>query len=51
MGTTILGYDPKKYYQGPGPLEAASLGVAISEHDVVSSLYDGDVAGRRPVRE
>jgi Predicted phosphoglycerate mutase, AP superfamily len=28
-GTAILGYDPKKYYQGPGPLEAASLGVAI----------------------
>src|SRR6476620_9419696 len=25
-GTAILGYDPKKYYQGPGPLEAASLG-------------------------
>jgi 2,3-bisphosphoglycerate-independent phosphoglycerate mutase len=35
MGTAILGYDPKKYYQGPGPLEAASLGVAVSEHDVV----------------
>ncbi len=35
MGTAILGYDPKKYYQGPGPLEAASLGVAIGEHDVV----------------
>ena len=35
MGTSILGYDPKKYYQGPGPLEAASLGVAIGEHDVV----------------
>jgi 2,3-bisphosphoglycerate-independent phosphoglycerate mutase len=35
MGTTILGYDPKKYYQGPGPFEAASLGVAIGEHDVV----------------
>jgi len=35
MGTTILGYDPKKYYQGPGPFEAASLGVAVSEHDVV----------------
>jgi 2,3-bisphosphoglycerate-independent phosphoglycerate mutase len=31
----MLGYDPKKYYQGPGPLEAASLGVAVSEHDVV----------------
>ncbi len=35
MGTAILGYDPKKYYQGPGPFEAASLGVAIGEHDVV----------------
>jgi 2,3-bisphosphoglycerate-independent phosphoglycerate mutase len=35
MGTALLGYDPKKYYQGPGPLEAASLGVAIGEHDVV----------------
>ena len=35
MGTAILGYDPKKYYHGPGPLEAASLGVAIGEHDVV----------------
>jgi 2,3-bisphosphoglycerate-independent phosphoglycerate mutase len=35
MGTAILGYDPKKYYQGPGPLEAASLGVAVGEHDVV----------------
>ncbi len=35
MGTAILGYDLKKYYQGPGPLEAASLGVAIGEHDVV----------------
>ena len=34
-GTAILGYDPKKYYQGPGPLEATSLGVAIGEHDVV----------------
>jgi 2,3-bisphosphoglycerate-independent phosphoglycerate mutase len=35
MGTAILGYDPKKYYQGPGPLEAAGLGVAVGEHDVV----------------
>ena len=35
MGTAILGYDLKKYYQGPGPLEATSLGVAIGEHDVV----------------
>ena len=34
MGTAILGYDPKKYYQGPGPFEAASLGVAVGEQDV-----------------
>ncbi len=34
-GTAILGYDPKKYYQGPGPLEATSLDVAVTEHDVV----------------
>lgn len=34
-GTAILGYDPKKYYQGPGPLEAASLGVSVTEQDVV----------------
>ncbi len=35
IGTAILGYDPKKFYQGPGPLEAASLGVSVTEHDVV----------------
>ena len=34
-GTSILGYEPKKYYQGPGPLEAASLGVTVGEHDIV----------------
>ena len=34
-GTAILGYDPKKYYQGPGPFEAASLEVNVTEHDVV----------------
>ena len=34
-GTSILGYEPKKYYQGPGPLEAASLGVTVGELDVV----------------
>lgn len=33
-GTAILGYDPKKYYQGPGPFEAASLGVSVTEQDV-----------------
>src|SRR5215475_13142808 len=34
-GTAILGYDPRKYYQGPGPFEAASLEVNVTEHDVV----------------
>ncbi|BFU89317.1 MAG: putative 2,3-bisphosphoglycerate-independent phosphoglycerate mutase [Nitrospira sp.] len=35
IGAAILGYDPRKFYQGPGPLEAASLGVSVGEHDVV----------------
>jgi 2,3-bisphosphoglycerate-independent phosphoglycerate mutase len=35
VGSAILGYDPRTFYQGPGPLEAASLGVSVTEHDVV----------------
>ncbi|TKB94163.1 MAG: phosphoglycerate mutase [Nitrospira sp.] len=35
VGAAILGYDPKKFYPGPGPLEAASLGVSGTEQDVV----------------
>ena len=31
---SILGYDPKKYYTGRSPLEAASIGVEISDSDV-----------------
>lgn len=31
---SILGYDPKKYYSGRGPLEAANLGVKLEENDV-----------------
>ncbi len=30
----VLGYDPRKYHSGPAPFEAASLGVALGEHDV-----------------
>jgi 2,3-bisphosphoglycerate-independent phosphoglycerate mutase len=30
-----LGYDPRKLYPGPAPLEAASLGVTVGEQDVV----------------
>jgi len=31
---SILGYDPKKYYSGRAPLEAASMGIKLSEEDV-----------------
>ncbi len=31
---SILGYDPKKYYTGRGPLEAANLGIELEEDDV-----------------
>jgi 2,3-bisphosphoglycerate-independent phosphoglycerate mutase len=31
---SILGYDPKKYYSGRGPLEAANLGIDLEDDDV-----------------
>ena len=31
---SILGYDPKKYYCGRGPLEAAHLGIELKDGDV-----------------
>ncbi len=31
---SILGYDPKIYYSGRGPLEAATLGVFLEDNDV-----------------
>jgi 2,3-bisphosphoglycerate-independent phosphoglycerate mutase len=31
---SILGYDPKVYYTGRGPLEAANIGVEIAEDEV-----------------
>src|SRR5574341_704258 len=31
----MLGYDPRKLYPGPAPLEAESLGVTVGEQDVV----------------
>ncbi|MFA4916478.1 MAG: cofactor-independent phosphoglycerate mutase [Syntrophales bacterium] len=31
---SILGYDPRKYYSGRGPLEAASMGVLLEPDDV-----------------
>jgi 2,3-bisphosphoglycerate-independent phosphoglycerate mutase len=32
---TVLGYDPRTDYKGRGVLEAASLGIAVSEDDLV----------------
>jgi len=31
---SIMGYDPRKYYTGRGPLEAASIGAELSDNDV-----------------
>ncbi len=31
---SILGYDPKRYYTGRGPLEAANLGVDLGSNDI-----------------
>jgi len=31
---SILGYDPKQYYTGRGPLEAYSIGVELEEGDI-----------------
>jgi 2,3-bisphosphoglycerate-independent phosphoglycerate mutase len=31
---SILGYDPRKYYTGRGPLEAANMGIDLAENEV-----------------
>lgn len=31
---SVMGYDPKKYYTGRSPLEAASIGIDLKESDV-----------------
>lgn len=31
---SIMGYDPRKYYTGRGPLEAASIGVELGKNDL-----------------
>lgn len=31
---SILGYDPKKYYSGRAPFEAASMGVKLNPHEI-----------------
>ncbi|MBD3425819.1 MAG: cofactor-independent phosphoglycerate mutase [Candidatus Omnitrophica bacterium] len=46
---SILGYDPKKYYCGRGPLEAANLGVEVSPSDVAFRFNTVTVHGDRMV--
>ncbi len=46
---SILGYAPEKYYTGRGPLEAASMGVTLSESEVafrcnLITVKDGVIA-------
>ncbi|HUH66517.1 MAG TPA: phosphoglycerate mutase, partial [Syntrophales bacterium] len=31
---SLLGYDPKKYYTGRGPLESANMGVQLATDDI-----------------
>lgn len=42
---SILGYDPTEYYCGRGPLEAANLGVEITDQDVAFRFNMVTVAG------
>jgi 2,3-bisphosphoglycerate-independent phosphoglycerate mutase len=44
---SILGYDPKKYYTGRGPLEAASLGVKLKPGEVAFRCNLVSLAGGR----
>ncbi len=58
---SVMGYDPRKYYTGRSPLEAASIGVELAAADVafrcnlvtlrVSGAKAGAAAGRTAVME
>ncbi len=47
----VLGYDPRKLYPGPGPLEAVSLGVTVGEQDVVYRCSMVTLRGSAPGEE
>ncbi|HPP86694.1 MAG TPA: cofactor-independent phosphoglycerate mutase [bacterium] len=32
---SVMGYDPRKYYMARGPLEAVSLNIPFTEHDII----------------
>jgi 2,3-bisphosphoglycerate-independent phosphoglycerate mutase len=46
---SLLGYDPRQYYTGRGPLEAMSMGIPLRDDDVayrcnISTVVDGKMA-------
>jgi 2,3-bisphosphoglycerate-independent phosphoglycerate mutase len=46
---SVLGYDPRRYYTGRGPLEAMSMGIPLRDDDVayrcnISTVVDGQMA-------
>ncbi len=49
---TVMGYDPRKYYTGRSPLEAASIGVALEPADVAyrCNLVTLRITGGKNVR-
>ncbi len=46
---TVMGYDPRKYYTGRSPLEAASIGVELEADDIAfrCNLVTLRIAGKR----
>ncbi len=46
---TVMGYDPRKYYTGRSPLEAASIGVELEADDIAfrCNLVTLRIAGRK----
>ncbi len=42
---SIFGYDPKKFYTGRGPLEAASLGIKLKKNEVAFRCNLVSIAG------
>lgn len=48
---SVMGYDPRKYYSGRSPLEAASIGVELRPDDVAfrCNLVTLRISGARPI--
>lgn len=44
---SILGYNPKKYYTGRGPLEAANMGIDLKEDEVAFRCNLVTISGER----